>query len=373
LKNLMFAFNEKNYEKAIDYYETAIENLSHIKYYHIEAIYFYTKFLKSISNKNYNEQFDKGLELAKKYQYRFLIHQFNNLKDDLDTLYNPNDYPLNVDFDFDDFVKKYSETISGESQEKPIKRQITPKSTTKKLPPITNKPPSKPALYVEGPTDKNALITAFELFAPELIAKVDIISELDEREKLTNIYGKGGGVNWVKKRISGWMENGWKINVGGFFDSDEDGAKAYKFLQNKKAKKEYQTIAKYVQLFNLPNVYGVNHLSDLKDLGIQIPVALEEMFPQKTWKYAKEQGWLEDRKNLDIIIPKSSLYNAKHDGIVNFLSKNNLSDDLYINYQISMKHKEKFMDYLIKQSLEEKTLIFKEFESVVKKMENFYK
>lgn len=371
LKKLMFAFNENDYEKTIIYYEEAIECLTHIKYYYIEAIYFYAKFLKSKSSGNYNEQFNKGLELAKKYQYRFLIHQFYNLKDDLDTLYNPDDYPLDVDFDFNEFVRNYSENRANTKNNSP-ERRIKSKTKIKKLPSISNRPPLKPALYVEGPTDKDALITAFELFTPELITKIDVISELDEREFRNNKDDKGGGVNWVKSRIKGWLANKYKEKAGALFDSDDIGNKAFTELNNEKAKAENQTTARYIKLFKLPNVYGVSHLSHLKNLKLQIPVALEEMFPQKTWEYAQNEGWLENREGLDKIVPKSKFYDAQHDGIVNFLSKNKLSNDLYLNYHIPKKHKEKFMNYLVNRPLEEKKENFKEFENIVKEIEVFY-
>lgn len=101
LKQLIFAFNEIDVDKANTLYLNAIENLRHIKYYYIEANYFYAKFLKELSdNKLFEKVYNEGLSFSKKYNYRFLIYKFEDLKINKETPYNSKDYPLPDDINF---------------------------------------------------------------------------------------------------------------------------------------------------------------------------------------------------------------------------------------------------------------------------------
>jgi len=79
LKNLMFAFSTDIKEEKLDFFKTALNNLKHIKYYYLEALYYYSKFLKDIKSELYTETVLKGLELSQKYKYQYLDHLFNNL------------------------------------------------------------------------------------------------------------------------------------------------------------------------------------------------------------------------------------------------------------------------------------------------------
>lgn len=81
LKNLMFAFNTENEKEKIDYFEKALKNLQHIKYYYLEALYYYCIFLKDNDTNKYKETLSKGLELAIKYKYQYLHHLFKNNND----------------------------------------------------------------------------------------------------------------------------------------------------------------------------------------------------------------------------------------------------------------------------------------------------
>ncbi|MEK4247872.1 SIR2 family protein [Psychrobacillus sp. FSL K6-2684] len=100
LKNLMFAFLEKDHKKAIGLYELAIKNLEHIKYYYVEAIYYYATYLKRLDNLEYSLWVRKGIELARKYEYRFLIHRFDCLLNDIFLPYSEDKYPLSFDLEY---------------------------------------------------------------------------------------------------------------------------------------------------------------------------------------------------------------------------------------------------------------------------------
>lgn len=95
LKMLMHAFIEEDYEEQINLYENALIHLSHIKYYYIEALYYYSLFLKEInSHEKYKKILNKGIELSKKYSYRFLSHNFYCLKIGRKIEYKISDYPF---------------------------------------------------------------------------------------------------------------------------------------------------------------------------------------------------------------------------------------------------------------------------------------
>ena len=108
LKNLMYAFIEEDEAEKINYFQQGIEKLFHIKYFYIEGIYFYAKHLKAIAHPDYEAQLKTGYDLADKYQYRFLKHQFLNLKNDMDEPYNESNYPFPDELDLESYIKKYN-------------------------------------------------------------------------------------------------------------------------------------------------------------------------------------------------------------------------------------------------------------------------
>lgn len=80
LKELMFAFNAKSNEDKHKFFKQALKNLFHIKYYYLEALYYYCLFLKQIEDEEYNERLGEGLKLSKKYFYQYLNHLFKNIE-----------------------------------------------------------------------------------------------------------------------------------------------------------------------------------------------------------------------------------------------------------------------------------------------------
>jgi len=104
LKQLIFAFNETNKTVAKTFYLAALDNLKHIKYYYVEALFFFAKFLKKFEDPLYDEIFQQGLGLANTHYYRFLIYQFEGLKIPKSKPYNSKDYPLPDNANFDDYI-----------------------------------------------------------------------------------------------------------------------------------------------------------------------------------------------------------------------------------------------------------------------------
>lgn len=106
LKTLMLAIkDEKNCSKQM--FEEAVEKLYHIRYYHVEAILLYCRYLKNIQDEDYKKWFDQGKGLAQKHYYRYLLHQFNCLESDVYSDYNEDDYPLPEKLDYSVLIKKF--------------------------------------------------------------------------------------------------------------------------------------------------------------------------------------------------------------------------------------------------------------------------
>jgi len=104
LKNLMYAWVEEDEAQKIDYFQQGIAKLTHIKYYHIEGIYWYAKYLKIIDHADYQSQLERGYQLATDCHYRFLLHQFINLKKGTDEPYDEAKYPLPDKLDLDTYI-----------------------------------------------------------------------------------------------------------------------------------------------------------------------------------------------------------------------------------------------------------------------------
>ena len=138
LKKLMYAFscqhkllssqdrsNELN-DKIIRYYQSALPDLSHIKFYYVQALYFYSRFLQQINSKDFETVFEQGLELTKKHHYRYWQHSFLLLKQPTLGSYKPEDYPLPGNPDISQLIekqakwirKKYGTSLNPFNQEK---------------------------------------------------------------------------------------------------------------------------------------------------------------------------------------------------------------------------------------------------------------
>ncbi|PWW36465.1 NB-ARC domain-containing protein [Idiomarina loihiensis] len=117
LKKLMYAFAcehklqfEENdtelKDKAIDYYQSALRDLNHIKFYYAQALYFYAKFLKCIGRQEFETVYEQGLELTEKHYYRYWQHRFLLLKQPTLGRYRPEDYLLPGNPDISPLIDK---------------------------------------------------------------------------------------------------------------------------------------------------------------------------------------------------------------------------------------------------------------------------
>jgi hypothetical protein len=118
LKSLMFAFscehdslaaeshNIEQDDKIIRYYQSALPDLSHIKFYYVQALYFYARFLQTINSQDFEIVYEKGLDLAKRHHYRYWQHCFLKLKRPALGSYKPEDYPLPGNPDISTLIEK---------------------------------------------------------------------------------------------------------------------------------------------------------------------------------------------------------------------------------------------------------------------------
>ena len=87
LKFLMYALLEEDTEKILELYELSINNLSHIKYYYVESMYLFSKFLKDTDNIDYKKWFKLGYNTAKLYDLKYLVHLFKCLNTNTNSEY----------------------------------------------------------------------------------------------------------------------------------------------------------------------------------------------------------------------------------------------------------------------------------------------
>lgn len=81
----MFGFSEK----ISNNYEVAIKNLTYIRYYFVQAIYYYCSFLKKTNNySKYLHYYEIGINLCKKNSYSFWIYKFESLENIEEGNYN---------------------------------------------------------------------------------------------------------------------------------------------------------------------------------------------------------------------------------------------------------------------------------------------
>ncbi len=106
LKNLMLAFIEQDVATRNELYQQAIDQLEHIKYYYVEALYFYAKFSQEQSQDEFESIYKKGLALTQKHHYRFLQYRFEQLINPTGKPYSPQDYPLPNNEDFTGYIQK---------------------------------------------------------------------------------------------------------------------------------------------------------------------------------------------------------------------------------------------------------------------------
>lgn len=108
LKDLMFAFNTPDNSVKKKHFRFALRNLYHIKYYYLEALYYYCVYLKDINDKLYSDNIKEGLRLSKQYHYQYIQFLFENIEKD-----NKPQYVFSYDYysidGLEEYINSYNE------------------------------------------------------------------------------------------------------------------------------------------------------------------------------------------------------------------------------------------------------------------------
>ena len=105
LKSLMFAFAETDLDRKFEYFEEARSHLKHVKYYYVECLYFFAKFLQEIGNSTkFRETYDQAVEMAEKHSYRYLKYKIEGLISGQQVPYSSKDFPLKDGTVFDSYI-----------------------------------------------------------------------------------------------------------------------------------------------------------------------------------------------------------------------------------------------------------------------------
>jgi hypothetical protein len=110
---LMEIKNLTDRERIKKGYIEALGNLSHIKYYYLEALYQFCFYLQSVNDSDFSGWHSSGLHLAKDLKYSYLIYLFeklcnNDLEEYDEVLYTSKYAPLADGFDtfFEEYLKQ---------------------------------------------------------------------------------------------------------------------------------------------------------------------------------------------------------------------------------------------------------------------------
>ncbi|WP_286778617.1 MULTISPECIES: hypothetical protein [Sphingobacterium] len=148
-------------------------------------------------------------------------------------------------------------------------------------------------IFVEGVNDFKLLQKTTELYYEELLTMFKI-----------EYIDFGGGTSWVERKIQIWSktlnrkEDGSYLKSIGLFDHDLPGLKSIEIINQSirvdSAERNTFTIlstsAKYSPL-----------LKSIKSKGINFYTTMEDLIGIDIWQSAKENGWLESRKETDFI------------------------------------------------------------------------
>lgn len=106
LQQLMLAFSRDSFTEATELYEKALSNLIHIKYYYVEALLYYARYLQQQNmHSEFNKIYQEGYDLACKHYYRWLRYQFEDLIEKKSVPYSSSDYPLPEKLNIEGYIQ----------------------------------------------------------------------------------------------------------------------------------------------------------------------------------------------------------------------------------------------------------------------------
>lgn len=144
-----------------------------------------------------------------------------------------------------------------------------------------------PTLFVEGPTDFVVFKRLLELFRAEQAEQV-FLAEPPQR----------AGANYVANMLRSWefrtkhLPTAQRRTAVGIVDADAEGDGACSRFENENVSWKHVSLIK----LQIPA-----HLTAACDLGIAIPIAIEELWPRDVWNHADQQGWLVARSKKGLV------------------------------------------------------------------------
>ncbi|RYE27067.1 MAG: hypothetical protein EOP45_02375 [Sphingobacteriaceae bacterium] len=115
LKELMLAFNSEDKKIKNEHFLKSLKKLNHIKYYYLEALYYYCKFLYKHDIIKFEQHYSEGLKLCKKFYYQYLEFRFNSIisEEKLDYKCNFSYYPVDGISEFvNSYIELYNKSTS---------------------------------------------------------------------------------------------------------------------------------------------------------------------------------------------------------------------------------------------------------------------
>ncbi len=139
-----------------------------------------------------------------------------------------------------------------------------------------------PTLFVEGKTDYLVFRRLLQLFRPEQAEQV-FVAEPPAR----------AGANYVTNMLRSWefrtkhLPSQQRRSAVGIIDADAEGNGAYERFDREEMAWKHVSLSRLAQ---------PPHLAAACELGVTVPVCLEELWPPQVWDYAEQQGWLTARQ-----------------------------------------------------------------------------
>ena len=192
-------------------------------------------------------------------------------------------------------------------------------------------------IFVEGPTDKKIIESAFRNFFEEQSDKVYI-----------DTINYGGGACWVERQLFIWAKSltinsteDVYLKAVGVFDDDEAGKVGIENIRKQidSNSAEFKTFSIVKSSYK----YSVL-LKSIKSKGITFPTTIEDLLSIECWKVANHKGWIERRDLSKITIDNNILSLKKEDLNIENLKKHHFSDDeiLQITSKIKDDNKKQF-------------------------------
>ena len=196
----------------------------------------------------------------------------------------------------------------------------------------------KPALYVEGSTDKKII---------DAVLNINMLPNQIRNFEVTAKDGMDGGVNWaVGCCVARAAITDLRHKTAVLFDDDkagDEGAAKLKLHLNAIGHEGK------IKFFKIAKDNANDVIREIKSSGLKIPFAIEELCGEAAWLHAEKQGWLEERGN-DVIVANSHLLSADKSWATLIQEKtSNPHIHLLFKYKLSANRKGNFARYFVNQ------------------------